>query len=262
MSGWSRAASTSPSVASGPLATELSTSTKVSPRIPAVLIRVTESFRRLKEYLVFTFIVTSTGAIGLPLTMRIPVTLPMSTPASRTGAPSRRPAALSKYECMVILLVNHPPVPLMRKIRTMSVMLATRTVSPTRSCDHLSCFWLGKGVRGRHNIIAKSGGFQGLFGGEIRFRESGMPVAWIDNHSCVHQDVGRFWGSGAGVCTPTSTDSNVGGAFEFVETIIDSAENFAGGENRSVVDGHVGSDGFCARQDGAGQGRHWVGWAA
>jgi hypothetical protein len=24
------------------------------------------------------------------------------------------------------------------------VTLANRTVSPTRSCDHFSCFWLGK----------------------------------------------------------------------------------------------------------------------
>ena len=32
-------------------------------------------------------------------------------------------------------------------------MLAARTVSPTRSCDHLSCFWLGKGSQNRkkHN---------------------------------------------------------------------------------------------------------------
>src|SRR5260370_32380133 len=73
-------------------------------------------------------------------------TLPMSTPAKRTGAPSRKPPALSKYDRSVIFLVNHPPVPLIRKIRTMRVALATTTVSPTRSCDHLSCFWLGKVV--------------------------------------------------------------------------------------------------------------------
>src|SRR5450755_575949 len=30
-------------------------------------------------------------------------------------------------------------------MRTAKVTLANRTVSPTRSCDHLSCFWLGKG---------------------------------------------------------------------------------------------------------------------
>jgi hypothetical protein len=42
--------------------------------------------------------------------------------------------------------VNHPPVPLIRKIRTMRVALAATTVSPTRSCDHFSCFWLGKVV--------------------------------------------------------------------------------------------------------------------
>jgi len=38
-------------------------------------------------------------------------------------------------------------VPLIKKIRTMRVALAAMTVSPTRSCDHLSCFWLGKVVR-------------------------------------------------------------------------------------------------------------------
>src|SRR5208282_3312459 len=141
--------------AGGPFAVALSTSTKVSPRIPAVLSNVTESLRRLKEYLVLTFIVTSTGVIGLPVTMRIPFTLPMSTPAKRTGAPSRRPPALSKYERIVILRVNHPPVPLIRKISTMSVALAATTVSPTRSCDHFSCFWLGKVVSKRHNIITK-----------------------------------------------------------------------------------------------------------
>jgi len=41
-------------------------------------------------------------------------------------------------------------VPLITKIRTASVMLAKRRVSPTRSCDHLSCFWLGKVVCKRH----------------------------------------------------------------------------------------------------------------
>src|SRR5580700_6012750 len=128
--------------------------TKVSPKTPAVLIKVTESFRRYDEYLVLTFIVTSTGVVGLLLMMRTAVTLPMSTPANRTGAPSRKPPASSKYERSVILRVNHPPVPLMTKIRTMSVTLANRTVSPTRSCDHLSCFWLGKGLYKRQDIIA------------------------------------------------------------------------------------------------------------
>ena len=36
-------------------------------------------------------------------------------------------------------------VPLMTKIRTARVTLATRTVIPTRSCDHLTCCWLGTG---------------------------------------------------------------------------------------------------------------------
>jgi hypothetical protein len=95
-------------------------------------------------------------------------TLPMSTPAKRTGAPSRKPEALSKYEYRVILRVNHPPVPLITKIRTPKVMLANRTVSPTRSCDHFSCFWLGKVVSKRQNIIANVVEFQWLrfFGGE------------------------------------------------------------------------------------------------
>src|SRR5208282_4746966 len=161
ISGWSRAASVSPSSAGGPFADELSTSTKVSPRIPAVLNRVTESLRRSNLYLVLTFIMTSTGVVGLPLTMRMPVTLPMSTPAKRTGAPSRRPPALSKYDRRLILWVSHPPVPLITKIRTAKVMLANTTVSPTRSCDHFSCFWLGKVVRKRQNIIANVAEFQG-----------------------------------------------------------------------------------------------------
>src|SRR5208282_360576 len=153
--GWSRAGSVSPLVAGGPFAVALSTSTKVSPRMPAVLSKVTESLCRLKEYLVLTFIVTSTGVIGLPPTIRTAVTLPMSTPARRTGAPSRRPPALSKYEYRVILRVNHPPVPLIRKISTASVTLAIRTVSPTRSCDHFSCFWLGKVVSKRQKHHSK-----------------------------------------------------------------------------------------------------------
>src|ERR1035437_5668970 len=150
----------SPSVASGPLADELSTSTKVSPRTPAVASKAKESLRRLKEYLVLTFIVTSTGVNGLPPTIRMPVTLPMSTPAKRTGAPSRRPPALSRYERSVILRVNHPPVPLITKIRTARVTLANRTVSPTRSCDHFSCFWLGKLVSKRQEHHSKHGGFR------------------------------------------------------------------------------------------------------
>jgi hypothetical protein len=63
------------------------------------------------------------------------------------------------------LWVNHPPVPLIKKIRTMRVTLAATTVSPTRSCDHLSCFWLGKVVRKRqkhhskHRQIFMAGGY-------------------------------------------------------------------------------------------------------
>ena len=64
--------------------------------MPAVLSNVTESLRRLKRYLVLTFIRTSTGAVGLSFTIWMPVTFPMSTPANRTGAPSRKPPALSK----------------------------------------------------------------------------------------------------------------------------------------------------------------------
>src|SRR6516162_10977784 len=36
-----------------------------------------------------------------------------------------------------------PVVPLIKKMSTPSVMLANRTVRPTLSCDHRSCFWLG-----------------------------------------------------------------------------------------------------------------------
>src|SRR5207245_9514214 len=88
--------------------------------------------------------VTSTGVSGLPGTTRMPLTLPMSTPWSRTGAPFRKPLELSKYDLRMILWVNHPPVPDMRKIRIMRVTLATITVTPTFSCDHFNCFWLGK----------------------------------------------------------------------------------------------------------------------
>src|SRR5580658_823590 len=40
--------------------------------------------------------------------------------------------------------VKSPEVPDMRNTRKPSVRLATITVIPTFSCDHLSCFWLGK----------------------------------------------------------------------------------------------------------------------
>src|SRR5580658_2464906 len=186
ISGWSRAASVSPSAAGRPFAVELSTSTYVSPRIPAVLNNVTESLRRLKEYLVLTFIVTSTGVIGLPPTIRTPVTLPMSTPAKRTGAPSRRPPALSKYDRRVILWVNHPPVPLMTKIRTASVTLANRTVSPTRSCDHLSCFWLGKVVSQTTEHNSKHHGISGS-----RFLEAGKGLSGGKNEGSHSFRVGR-----------------------------------------------------------------------
>jgi len=49
----------------------------VSPNTPAVASEVTESLRRLKAYLVLTFIVTSTGAPGWPGTNRIVFTLPI-----------------------------------------------------------------------------------------------------------------------------------------------------------------------------------------
>src|SRR5579864_4817799 len=88
--------------------------------------------------------VTSTGVRGLSETRRIPTTFPMSTPSRRTAAPFRKPPALSKYVFRTIFFVNQPPVPDMRKMRTASVMLARRTVRPTRSCDHFNCFWLGK----------------------------------------------------------------------------------------------------------------------
>ena len=41
--------------------------------------------------------------------------------------------------------MNSPAVPDIRNKRNPSVRLATITVIPTRSCDHFSCFWLGKG---------------------------------------------------------------------------------------------------------------------
>ena len=43
----------------------------------------------------------------------------------------------------MIFLVKRPVVPVMRKIRNASVMMAKMTVRPTRSCDHLTCFSLG-----------------------------------------------------------------------------------------------------------------------
>jgi hypothetical protein len=46
-------------------------------------------------------------------------------------------------------------VPLIRKIKTMRVALAITTVSPTRSCDHFSCFWLGKVVCKRQKHHSK-----------------------------------------------------------------------------------------------------------
>jgi len=111
--------------------------------------------------------------------------LPMSTPAKRTGAPSRKPPALSKYDRSVILWVNHPPVPLITKIRTASVMLAKRRVSPTRSCDHLSCFWLGKVVCKRQKHDNKRRGisaFESLLrvekGGECVKTKGPTPRVW------------------------------------------------------------------------------------
>jgi len=111
---------------------------------------------------VFTFIVSSTGVAGFPCTMRIPVTLPMSTPDRRTGAPMRKPLALSTYDLRTIFFVNHPPVPLIMKMRVARIMLAATTVTPTRSCDHFSCFWLGKLTRDRKKHDSKPDSISGL----------------------------------------------------------------------------------------------------
>src|SRR5436305_15238825 len=43
----------------------------------------------------------------------------------------------------VSFLVKIPAEPLIRKIRTARMIVATTTVMPTLSCDHLSCCWLG-----------------------------------------------------------------------------------------------------------------------
>ena len=115
------------------MACALSISRKVSPRTPAVSNEVTESRRKLKPYFVLTFMVISTGVRGLSRTMAIFVTLPISTPLRRTGAPTRNPSALSKYDLMVIRGVNSPAVPDIRKSKTPSVTLATMTVIPTLS---------------------------------------------------------------------------------------------------------------------------------
>jgi len=103
-------------------------------------------FGRLKEYLVLTFIVTSTGVCGLSPTIRTPghVADRPRRQTHRRGLHAR-PPALSRYASPAcILLVNHPPVPLMTKIRTARVTLRIRTVSPTRSATIFSCFWLAR----------------------------------------------------------------------------------------------------------------------
>jgi hypothetical protein len=41
------------------------------------------------------------------------------------------------------LRVSKPVEPVIKKMRIARVMLAKITVTPTRSCDHLSCRWLG-----------------------------------------------------------------------------------------------------------------------
>jgi len=43
----------------------------------------------------------------------------------------------------VIFRVKRPVVPVMTKIRAASVTQAKITVSPTRNCDHFTCFSLG-----------------------------------------------------------------------------------------------------------------------
>ena len=69
--------------------------------------------------------------------------------------------------------VNSPFVPDMRNRRKAKVRLAMTTVSPTRNCDHFSCFWLGKVVYERQNIIANTGEFQD----ESFLRLLGAPAA-------------------------------------------------------------------------------------
>jgi hypothetical protein len=49
--------------------------------------------------------------------------------------------------------------------------LAITTVSPTRSCDHLSCFWLGKVVSKRQKHNSKRRQIQGS-----RFSQAGFEV--------------------------------------------------------------------------------------
>ena len=93
----------------------------------------------------------------------------------------------------MILLVNQPPVPLITKIRTASVTLANRTVSPTRSCDHFSCFWLGKVVRRRQEHNNKRGGIQEGENGKL---ESGQKKAPNSTH--VSRRVGAFFSPEAG----------------------------------------------------------------
>ena len=51
-------------------------------------------------------------------------TLPISTPLSRTGAPTRSPSALSKNENRVIRREKKPPVPDIRNKSSASTMLA------------------------------------------------------------------------------------------------------------------------------------------
>jgi hypothetical protein len=78
-------------------------------------------------------------------------------------------------------------VPLIKKIRTMRVALATTTVSPTRSCDHFSCFWLGKVVCKRQKHHNKRRAISGF---EIYWDAPGM-ANWTQNEGL------RFFAYGA-----------------------------------------------------------------
>ena len=47
------------------------------------------------------------------------------------------------FVLLPVVLAKGPELPDIRKIRIPRAMLATITVIPTRSSDHLSCCWLG-----------------------------------------------------------------------------------------------------------------------
>jgi len=77
-------------------------------------------------------------------TTRMPITFPIVTPSSVTGAPFFNPLALSKYVRSTSLGANSPPVdPDMRKMRAIRIATDSRTTAPTLSCDHWISFRLG-----------------------------------------------------------------------------------------------------------------------